>query len=134
MMKRNFRTKNKWYDEWVHTADLPLKDSKRDTIVEWLYKSNLVPWYVTFILEKPITDDYVQDCIGELYLIICEVEQSKWDDLYIQGKMCVSAYVTGIIRQQVVSDNSRIYKLLGKYKAMELNKNDEFWLRYAEEH
>lgn len=133
-MKRSFKTKNKYYDEWVHTADLPLTSSDRDTIINWLYNSNLVPWYVTYILEKSIDDDYVQDCIGELYLMICEIPQEKWDYLYEQGKMCVSAYVTGIIRQQVISTNSRIYKVLGKYKAMELNKKEEFWLQYAEEH
>lgn len=133
-MKKTFRTKNRWYNEWVHTADLPLESSDRKCVIEWLYKSNLVPWYVTYILEKPIEDDYVQDCIGELYLMICEVQQDKWNELYEQGKMCVSAYVTGIIRQQVISVNSRIYKLLGKHKAMEYNKKEEFWVQYAEEH
>lgn len=131
---KNFKTKNRYYNEWVHTADLPLENSNRETVLEWLYKSNLVPWYVTFILEKPIEDDYVKDCIGELYLMLCEIPESKWNELYEQGKMCVSAYVTGIIRQQIVSTNSKIYKLLGKYKAMEINKKEEFWTQYAEEH
>ena len=132
-MKKTFKTKNRWYNEWVHTADLELVNGDKDTIIKWLYKSNLVPWYVTYILEKPIDDDYVQDCIGELYLMICEIEQDKWNKLYEQGKMAVSAYVTGIIRQQVISTNSRIYKLLGKHKAMEINKSEEFWIRYEEE-
>lgn len=133
-MKKSFKTKNRWYNEWVHTADLPLADNNRDTIIEWLYKSNLLQWYVTYILEKPIDDEYVQDCIGELWVIICEIPQDKWNELYEQGKMCISAYITGIIRQQVISNNSRIYKLLDKYKAMEINKSEEFWLRYEEEH
>ncbi len=133
-MKRSFKTKNKWYKEWVHTADLELKDGNRDTIIEWIYKSNLVPWYVTYILEKPIDNEYVQDCIGELYLMICEIPQEKWDKLYEQGKMSISAYITGIIQQQVISTNSRIYKLLGKHKAMEIIKKEEFWIAYADEH
>lgn len=134
MRNKSFRIKNKWYNEWVHTADLPLENSKRETVIKWLYNSNLVPWYVTYILEKPIEDEYVQDCIGELYLMICEIKQNKWDELYEQGKMAVSAYVTGVIRQQVISTNSKIYKLLGKYKSMQINKSEEFWLQYADEH
>ena len=46
-MKRSFKTKNKYYKEWVHTADLELANGDRNTIIEWIYKSNLVPWYVT---------------------------------------------------------------------------------------
>ena len=132
-MTKSFKVKNRWFNEWVHTGDLPLENSDRDTIIKWLYNSNLLQWYVTYILEKPIDDEYVQDCIGELWLMICEIPQEKWDYLYEQGKMSVSAYVTGVIRQQIVSTNSRIYKLLGKYKAMEINKSEEFWLRYYEE-
>ena len=66
--------------------------------------------------------------------MICEVPQEKWDKLYEQGKMSISAYVTGIIQQQVVSTNSRIYKLLGKHKAMEIIKKEEFWITYEDEH
>lgn len=132
-MKRNFKVKNRWFNEWVHTADLPLTSSNRDEVIKWLYNSNLVAWYVTYILEKPIDDEYVQDCIGELYLMICEVSQEKWNYLYEQGKMAISAYVTGIIRQQVISTNSRIYKLLGKHKSMEIIKSEEFWQHYEEE-
>lgn len=132
-MKRSFKVKNRYYNEWVHTADLPLENSDRETIINWLYKSNLLNWYVTYILEKPIDDEYVQDCIGELWLIICEVKQEKWNELYEQGKMAVSAYVTGIIQQQLVSTNSKIYKLLGKYKSMEIIKNEAFWLKYEED-
>ena len=89
-MKKNFKVKNKYYDEWVHTADLELKNGDRQTILEWIYKTNLVPWYATYILQKPYDDDLVQDLIGELYLIICEVKEEKWVDLYEQGKFAIS--------------------------------------------
>lgn len=128
-----FKVKNKWFHEWVHTADLPLTSGDRDVILKWLWDSNLIPWYVTYTLERYIDDEYVQDCIGELWLIICEVKQEKWDYLFHQGKMCVSAYVTGIIRQQCVSSNSRLYKLYDKYNSMEINKDDDFWYRYEED-
>ena len=103
-MKREFKVKNKYYNEWVHTADLDLQDGSRDSILTWVYKTNLVPWYATYILQKPYEDDLVQDLIGELYLIICEIKEEKWNELYQQGKFAISGYVTGIIKQQLWSD------------------------------
>jgi hypothetical protein len=133
-MKRNFKVKNKYYKEWVHTADLDLKDGSRDSILTWIYKTNLVPWYATYILQKPYEDDLVQDLIGELYLIICEIKEEKWNELYQQGKFAISGYVTGIIKQQIYSDSSRIYYKYYKYANKEITMNEDFWLIYSEEH
>ena len=133
-MKKDFRVKNKYFNEWVHTADLELKDGDRNTILEWIYKTNLVPWYATYILQKPYDDDEVQDLIGELYLIICEVKEEKWRDLYAQGKFAISGYVTGIIKQQLYSDSSDIYYKFYKHAIKEKIMDDEFWLQYADEH
>lgn len=133
-LKKDFKKRNRYYDEWVHTADLPLNSSDRDVVIEWLYKSNLIPWYVTYLYELPIEHSLVQESIGELWLIISEVKQEKWNELYEQGKMCVSAYVTGIIRQQVVSLNSRIYHKIVKPSSMEGVRSEQYWVNYAEEH
>lgn len=128
------RNRNKYYKGRVHTAELPLVDNKRETIIKWLYDSNLVPWYSTYILQRSLNDDLVQDLIGEIYLKICEVKQSKWDYLYEQGKFAISGYVTGIIRQQLYSDTSEIYYKYYRYIQKEIRKDDDFWNAYGNEH
>ena len=130
VIKNGYKAQNKYYKGWVHTADLELKDGDRDTIIQWLYDSELIPWYVTYLLQKPYEDEYVQDTIGILWVSICEVKQEKWDYLYQQGKMSISAYVTGLIHQQVISKNSRVYNMLGKYANTQYTKNEEWWNNY----
>ena len=133
-MKREFKVKNKYYNEWVHTSDLDLPDGSRDSILTWVYKTNLVPWYATYILQKPYEDDLVQDLIGELYLIICEIKEEKWNELYQQGKFAISGYVTGIIKQQLWSDSSTIYNKYYKYYNRYITMDEDFWMAYSEEH
>lgn len=127
------RRRNKYYDEWVHTADLPLESSDRDTILTWLYKSNIVPWYVTYLMEKTIDNPDVQDYIGEIYLMLAEITQEKWDELFAQGKFAVSGYVTGIIKFQICSMHSKIWTKYAKRAEKEKIMNDEFWTTYDEE-
>lgn len=133
-MRRDFKIKNKYYKEWVHTADLDLKNDDRESILNWIYKTNLVPWYSTYILQKPYDDDLVQDLIGELYLIICEIKEEKWKELYAQGKFAISGYVTGIIKQQLYSDSSRIYYKFYQHASREITMDEDFWTQYEEEH
>lgn len=133
-MRKDFKVKNKYYNEWVHTADLDLSDGSRDSILTWIYKTNLVPWYATYILQKPYEDDLVQDLIGELYLIICEIKEEKWNELYQQGKFAISGYVTGIVKQQLWSDSSTIYHKYYKYYNRYITMDEDFWLQYGDEH
>ena len=128
------KIKNKYFNGLVHTADYDLPNDDRETILTWIYQTNLVQWYATYLLQKPYDDDEVQDLIGELFLIICEIDEAKWKELYQQGKFAVSGYVTGIIRQQLYSDSSRIYHHYIKRKKREITMSEEFWELYAEEH
>ena len=133
-MRKEFKVKNKYYKEWVHSADLDLKNGDRETILDWIYRTNIVPWYATYILQKDYEDDLVQDLIGELYLIICEISEDKWKELYQQGKFAISGYVTGIIKQQIYSDSSRIYYKYYKHANREIIMDEDFWTQYGEEH
>lgn len=133
-MKRDFKIKNKYYKEWVHTADLDLANGDRETVLTWIYNTNLVPWFATYILQRPYDDDLVQDFIGELYLIICEIKEEKWKDLYLQGKFAISGYVTGIIKQQLFSDTSTIYYKYYKHYNKQITMDEDFWTQYDEEH
>lgn len=133
-MRKDFKVKNKYYKEWVHTADIDLPSGDRETVLTWIYNTHLVEWYSTYILQKPYEDDLVQDLIGELYLIICEIKEEKWNELYQQGKFAISGYVTGIIKQQLWSDTSRIYTKYYKHYNKEITKDEDFWMAYSEEH
>jgi hypothetical protein len=66
--------------------------------------------------------------------MICEIPEGKWKELYVQGQYAISAYVTGIIHQQIISVNSAIYKKYGKHEAIEKTQSDLFWQTYDEEH
>lgn len=134
MEKERKNARNKWYKGLVHTAELDLKSGDRDEVLQWLYDTELVPWYATYVLQKPYEEDLVQDLIGELYLIICEVKEEKWKELFKQGKFAISGYVTGIIHQQLVSATSKIYHKYYKHYHHEITKDDVFWTQYEEEH
>lgn len=127
------KLKNKYYDKTCLTNELKLEGGDRDTIIKWIYDIHVVEWYSTYLLKKPIDDD-LADKIQEIYLMICEITQDKWDELYEQGQYAISAYVTGIIHQQLWSDTSDIYYKYGKYNTTELTQDDLFWERYNDEH
>lgn len=126
--------KNPYYPHNVKTGELPLKSDSRDAVIEWIYATHLVEWYTTFLMKKSIDEDSVADRVQELYLMICEISEEKWKELCAQGKYAVSAYITGLIHQQIVSTNSAIYKKYTKYEATHKVKDDLFWEKYDEEH
>lgn len=125
--------KNKYYDKLCLTTELKLKTSNRDDVIKWIYDSHVVEWYSTFLLRKHIDED-LADKIQEIYMMICEIPQEKWDYLYAQGQYAISAYVTGIVHQQLWSTTSEIYYKYGKYNLTEITEDETFWERYKDEH
>lgn len=125
--------KNNYYEFKVLSADLPLKSDKKDDIIQWIYDIHIVEWYTTYLLKKTMENEEVQDKIQEIYLMICEVPQKRWNELYSQGRFAISGYVTGIIHQQLISKTSKIYKKYGKYNDTFQTKDDIFWQTYDEE-
>ena len=122
--------KNIYYNGYVKTGEIPLKDSKIETIVQWLYDTHLVEWYVTYLLKKRLEDEDVEDKIQDIYLYVMETPQEKWDDLFEQGQFSVSGYVTGIIHQQLITDNSKIYRKYNKHHQLETRMDDVWWETY----
>ena len=127
------KPKNKFYDKPVLTEDLPLLKGDRDSIIQWIYDIHIVEWYSTFLLKKRIDDD-LADKIQEIYLILCEIPQDKWDELFEQGRFAISAYVTGVIHQQLYSTTSSIWYKYGKHDTTELTQDELFWEKYNDEH
>lgn len=126
--------KNKYYPYKVKTGELPLTSDERDVVLKWIYDTHIVEWYTTYLIKKSMEEDGVEDRIQELFLMICEIPEEKWKELYAQGQYAVSAYVTGIIHQQIISGNSAIYKKYTKYEATQITQDELFWEKYVEEH
>ena len=122
--------KNIYYNGYVKTGEIKLKDSKIETIVQWLYDTHLVEWYVTYLLKKRLEDEDVEDKIQDIYVYVMETPQEKWDDLFEQGQFSVSGYVTGIIHQQLITDNSKIYRKYNKHHQIETRMDDVWWETY----
>lgn len=117
-----------WFcDKRVLTKEIPLKSGSRDDIVQWIYDINIIPWYVTYLLKRPLNSCDVQDKIQDLYIEVCKVPQEKWDDLYEQGYYSISAFVAGIVHRQIISDSSTIYYKYNKYKEKFVTMEDSFW-------
>ena len=112
------------YDNRVLTKDISLKSGKREDILEWIVAIHLVEWYTTYLLKRSIEQGDTADKIQEIYLEICSVPQEKWDD---QGVYSISAYVSGLIHRQIVSDTSKIYMKYNRYRERFVTMEDSFW-------
>ena len=119
--------KNWNYSKKVKTGEIPLKSSNRDDVLIWLTKTHLIEWYVTYLLKRDIDSCDVKDKIQDIYLEICSVPQEKWDDLYEQGVYSISAYVSGLIHRQIVSDTSKVYLKYNRYRERFVTMEDSFW-------
>lgn len=108
------------------------KSGNRDDIIKWLYDIKIVENKTTSILKKPADDEDVADLIQELYLILCEITQDKWDELYEQGDYIITAYVSSLIYQQLISDTSDIYYKYSRYKNTQKTMDESFWEKYDE--
>lgn len=125
LRKENGRNWN--YDNRVLTKDIPLKSGKREDILEWIVAIHLVEWYTTYLLKRSIEQGDTADKIQEIYLEICKVPQEKWDDLYEQGVYSISAYISGLIHRQIISDSSTLYMKYNRYRERFVTMEDSFW-------
>lgn len=125
---------NQYYNNKILTAQTPLVNGNRDTILQWIVDIHIVEYYATYLLRRSIDKEDVEDKIQELYLMIAEISQDKWTYLYEQGYPAVSGYVAGLIHRQIVSDNSAMWKKYQRYKDTELTQDELFWDKYYDEH
>lgn len=125
------RRKNKYYPYGVDDTK-QIKSNDRKDIIDWVYYTHIVEFYVTYLLKQTIDYADVQDKIQEFYVMICEIPDAKLQDLYRQGKHSILAYITGMIHQQLITTNSRIYYKYVQYNKKEINKDELFWELYEE--
>lgn len=128
------RYSNRYYPYPVMTTQIPLNDGKRDTILQWIYDIHIVEWYVTFLLQRYLDYDDVEDKCQEIHRMLAEKKQEDWDKLYEQGYYAVSAYVAGLIHKQIRSVSSFLYKNYERYKEIMTRQDEDFWTNYADSH
>ena len=127
---RQHRRRNRETSLLVRTQQIPLKSGNRDDIVQWIYDINIVEWYTTFLLRRNMTQCDVLDKIQDIYIEICNIPQEKWDELYEQGAYSISAYVSGIIHRQIVSDTSTIYRRYNLWRSRFVTMEQSYWNSY----
>lgn len=113
---------------------IPLKDGSKDTIITWLYNINLIHKCIKKLKRKlwNLNEDDIEDKIQDIYLMLAEKPQEEWDELYIQGKYCIMAYVAGLVKHQFISDTSDCYRKYDRHNSIEQTKSEEFWKDYEE--
>lgn len=120
--KRIPRLKDPWknqYCKWK-TPDYTQRcnSSNRDDIFDYIVRTHLVEYYTSKLMKQNADkDEECREYIQEMYLLIAEVKQDKWDNLYAQGgEAVITAFVSGIIIKNVISNSSRIYKKIRGYR------------------
>ena len=107
---------------------LPKSPDKKD-IIEWLIKSHFVENYIIKLCSNNDVD-IVDDVIQEIYLMLCEIPQERWDEITYQGYGAIKAYTSGLICRQVVSNTSIIYNKFKKCKKIEYKVSPDVWKIY----
>jgi hypothetical protein len=84
--------------------------SKQQILME-LYRTHFVENYA-----RKIANDadrvFLDDIVGELYVIICELPERTITDIYNGcGINCFRRYISGIVVRQMRSENSKVYRL-----------------------
>ena len=115
--------KNYNYNKKVNNDCRPTSSNVTD-IVQWVYDTHLVEYYVTYHLKADEQDSMVKDYCQEIYLQLCEVDQKKWDELYVQGITALRSFVCYIIKVNNVSDTGIAYR-----KIKRATKN---WISYEQ--
>lgn len=106
----------------------------REEILKELYDCEFVEKYTR---EKCLQQEYVEDYIQEVWLIICQIPEEKLIKLYAQENTIngVRKFVAGIICRTVASQTSEAYYKLAKRdcRALSIKLNNDKKMKFDEE-
>ena len=104
----------------------------RDEILNYLIKSKFVESYTKKLVYPSDKDNLQDDYISEVWLQLCEVQESKWDEIMNNNKNSdpmygVRNFVSVIIKNTVRSTTSSAYRKLKKQSTIADNLSDDDW-------
>ena len=104
----------------------------RDNILDYLIKSNFVTSYTKKLVFPSDKESLQDDYISEVWLQLCEVPESKWQEIMNNNTNSDSMYgvrnfVSVIIRNTIRSTTSSAYRKLKKQSTVAQNLNEEEW-------
>ena len=104
---------------------------ERNKLIEYIYSLGLVQNYIKKIGNGSDLEIY-DDVCGEICTQILEVPLDRWDSLLEQGTetdkyKAVRAFIVGIVYRNIRSENSKLYRLLKKYKSFEYLQDEIHW-------
>lgn len=90
-----------------------MRKKSREEILDELIATGFIEKYARQ-LSKACDEDYIEDGIQDIWLIILNLSEEKLQDLYYSQKTnninAVRRYCSGIIHRQIVSTSSAYYK------------------------
>lgn len=131
-LERNEKTRasyyrNPYYDkELWHFAPFP-SEYTRDGVIQYLIDTNLVEWYITKLLRRRIDDYKTQEYVQECWLQILKIKDERLKELWYQGYPAVTAFVSGLIHQNVVSVQSPAYWHVFKCNKRLIHVDGDIW-------
>ena len=104
----------------------------RDEILDYLIKSKFVESYTKKLVYPSDKDNLQDDYISEVWLQLCEVSESKWQEIMNNNKNSdpmygVRNFVSVIIKNTVRSVTSSAYRKLKKQSTVADNLSDDDW-------
>ena len=126
------RVNNKYYNKTVNTNIKP-KTSNRDEVINCIVQSNYVEWFVTYYRKSPI--EKVEDIVQDIYLMLLELPQEEYDELWVQGEYtAILGYVGGMLKNQCRSKDSALVRKYYVYEDKQVVKDDTFWDTVSEKY
>lgn len=106
----------------------------RDEIINYLYNSGFARNYVKKLMWSTDIDNLFEDYVQEVFLQICEVPITKWEELMHNNDTdkhdrfyTIRNWVSMLIYNTVHSETSTAYRRLKKQSTITQNCNDEEW-------
>ena len=104
----------------------------REKVLKYLYDSNFVTSYTKKLVFPSDKESLQDDYISEVWLQLCEVPESKWEQIMNNNKNSdpmygVRNFVSVIIKNTVRSVTSSAYRKLKKQSTVAQNLNDDDW-------
>jgi hypothetical protein len=98
--------------------------TKRNKIITRLYNEGLVQTLVTRYADD-LSDDDIQDITQDIFVYICEFPDEKIERLFNDNVL--NFYVVKIIKNQLKSSTSAVYKNYKKFKNLTVEFKEEIY-------